>query len=147
MENLLLYIIIGLFALIVSLGIWVFILEQRIKKITLGKDAQSLEEIITETHALSLKNKQLQEDNAMQITHLRTEIAKSIQNISIVRFDALKDAGGMQSFAIALTDSHKTGVVISSMYTRDRMNVFAKEIIHGESKHTLTQEEKKVINK
>ena len=56
------------------------------------------------------------------------------------------DSGGQQSFAIGLTDSYKNGIVISSMYTRGSMNVFAKEIIKGTSKQKLTEEEKQAIN-
>ncbi|MGB0925346.1 MAG: DUF4446 family protein, partial [Minisyncoccia bacterium] len=90
--------------------------------------------------------KQTGKDHHEHIVQLRNKLAKTIQNVSVVRFDALQDSGGMQSFAIGLTDSHKNGVVISSMYTRDRMNVFAKEITEGTSKHTLTDEETQAIN-
>jgi hypothetical protein len=145
MENTLIYGMIALLVLIIILAIWIFILSNKIKNLSAGKNGLSLEDIINENNKLVKKTKQRQKDNSEKITHIKSELLKTVQNISVVRFDALGDAGGKQSFAIGLTDAHKNGVVISSMYTRGSMNVFAKEIIKGESKHKLTEEEKKVI--
>ena len=39
------------------------------------------------------------------------------------------------------------GLVISSLYARERMSVFAKPIKNGKSEYELTQEEIEVINK
>jgi hypothetical protein len=145
MENILIYGIIVLFVLVTILIIWIFILSKKMKKLMSGKNGDSLEEIIYENNNLIKKTRQGQKDNNEKIMQLKSEILKTVQNISVVRFDALGDIGGKQSFAIGFTDAYKNGVVISSMYTRGSMNVFAKEIIKGESKHKLTEEEKKVI--
>lgn len=146
MENLLPYILIGLGIMVIILAVFVGLLAERVKKLSAGKNAESLESIITETNALAHELKQTGKEHHEHIIDLRNKLAKTIQNISVIRFDALKDSGGMQSFAIGLTDSHKNGVVISSMYARDRMNVFAKEITNGTSKHRLTAEETEAIN-
>ena len=146
MENILMYGMITLTILVIALGIWILKLSKKIKKLTYGKDVKSLESTIIETNELVKKLKDSQVDQHTHIVKINGELGKTIQSVPIVRFDALKDMGGRQSFAIGLVDSHKNGVVISSMYTRNHVNVFAKEIVHGESKHTLTEEEKKVIN-
>jgi biopolymer transport protein ExbB/TolQ len=145
MENTLIYGMIALLVLIITLAIWIFILSKRIKNLNAGKNGKSLEKIIYENNELIKETRQTQKNNSKNIENLESEILKTVRNISVVRFDALGDAGGKQSFAIGLTDAYKNGVVISSMYTRGSMNVFAKEIIKGESKHKLTEEEKKVI--
>ena len=146
MENILLYGLIGLGIIVIILSVLIFILSKRIKSLSSGNKTSSLESIIIENNKLAKKNTKKQIDNAKKIMHLKTGLTRTIQNISIVRFDAIGDSGGMQSFAIGLTDMHKTGIVISSMYTRGGMKVFAKEIIKGESKHKLTEEEKQVIS-
>lgn len=125
---------------------WVTTIHKRLKKLTAGKNAASLEEIIKTNNAILGALKKTTNEQDLTIENLQKKIQNSIQNIKIERFDALKDGGGQQSFAIGLTDENKNGVVISSMYTRDRMNVFAKSIVKGTSKHTLTEEEKIVIN-
>ena len=39
------------------------------------------------------------------------------------------------------------GVVFSSLYSRERMSVFAKPIKNGKSEYELTSEEKNVLDK
>ncbi len=146
MENILLYMVISLIILMIILIIYVYKLSKIIKKLSYGKDGKSLEEIIYENNKLSKKIVKEQKIESNDINKLKSDISNTIQNISVIRFDALKNSGGLQSFSIGLTDNNKNGVVISSMYTRDHTNIFAKEIINGKSKHTLTEEEKMAIN-
>ncbi len=146
MENILLYGIIALSILIIIFGIILFNLSKKLKKLSSGKSTKSLESIIINNNELSKELAKKQEFHSMEITYLKSQLEKTIQHISVVRFDALGDSGGQQSFAIGLTDSHKNGIVISSMYTRNQMRIFAKEITDGESRHKLTDEEKQVIN-
>ncbi len=146
MENILLYVMILIIVILITLIIWVFIISKKLKKLSAGKNSKSLESVIIENNNLTknIKERQIMMENS--IKNLELAIAKTIQNISVVRFDAVKNSGGLQSFAVGLTDNNKNGVVISSMYTRDHINVFAKEIINGRSKYTLTEEEKMTIN-
>lgn len=146
MENLLKFGLLALVVIVVMLILWLSLLNKKIKTLTAGKSGLSLEKIIIDTHTMIRELQKNQTKHEQDINHLKHDITKTIQHIPIIRFDALREMGGMQSFAIGLLDSHKNGVVLSSMYTRDRMHVFAKEIVKGESKHTLTDEEKKIIN-
>ena len=145
MEMILLYITIGLVVLLLVTLFLMFRLYKRLKKLSRGKNAQSLEKIIIENNEIIQKLTKEQKNHKKNIQKLQSDILNNIQKISVLRFDALGDSGGQQSFAIGLTDAHKNGVVISSMYTRNGMKVFAKEIIQGASKHTLTKEEESVI--
>jgi len=72
---------------------------------------------------------------------------KSVQKVGVVRFNPFKDTGGDQSFAIALLDASDSGLVISSLYTRDGVRVFSKAIEKGKSKYQLSEEEKQAIEK
>ena len=59
---------------------------------------------------------------------------------------AFGDIGGDQSFALALLDGKNSGIVISSLHTREGTRIYSKPIIKGESeKYTLTEEEKQAI--
>ncbi len=132
--------------LLITALVWLFILNKKLKKLTRGKNADSLEGIITENNEKILKLEQNMSKQAKKISHLEAKIMKSIQHISVLRFDALNEKNGKQSFALGLINEEQTGVVLSSIYARDRMNVFAKEIINGKSERTLTKEEEYVIN-
>jgi hypothetical protein len=64
----------------------------------------------------------------------------------VVRFNPFKDIGGDQSFALALLDGKNSGLVVSSLHTREGTRIYSKPVIKGESeKYPLTDEEKSAI--
>lgn len=69
----------------------------------------------------------------------------AIQKIGFKRFNPFERTGGDQSFAVALLDRGNSGVIVSSLYTRDGVRVYAKEIKAGDSRHPLSEEEREVI--
>ena len=64
---------------------------------------------------------------------------------SLVRYDAYGEMSGRQSSTLALLDSHRTGVVVSSILHREQARVYVKPIHHGESEHELSPEELEAI--
>jgi Protein of unknown function (DUF4446) len=70
---------------------------------------------------------------------------RRLQHIGLVRFNPFEDTGSDQSFAIALLDDARDGVVISSLHGRANTRVFAKPVSAGESAHTLSDEETQAI--
>ncbi|MBE0429377.1 MAG: DUF4446 family protein [Thermoleophilia bacterium] len=64
---------------------------------------------------------------------------------SVVRYDAYRDLSGMQSTSICLIDSLYSGVIISSIQSRDHARIYMKEVRHGESKEQLSPEETQVL--
>ena len=69
----------------------------------------------------------------------------SIQHIGLVRFNPFEDTGSDQSFAIALLDDARDGIVISSLHGRANTRIFAKPVTNGSSAHNLSDEETQAI--
>jgi hypothetical protein len=69
----------------------------------------------------------------------------SLQHIGLVRFNPFEDTGSDQSFAIALLDGQRDGIVISSLHGRANTRVFAKPVQNGTSPHALSTEEEQAI--
>jgi len=69
----------------------------------------------------------------------------SIQKIGFKRYNPFQDTGSDQSFSVALLDHHNTGVVISSLYLREGVRVYAKKIEEGRAGQALFNEEKEVL--
>jgi len=91
-----------------------------------------------------------EEDVALLNEHqnvLQEHLTRSVQKVGLVRFDAFPDIGGEQSFALALLDGNMNGVVLSNLYGRTDSRVYAKEIVNGNSAHTLSNEEKEAIRR
>jgi hypothetical protein len=88
-------------------------------------------------------------DRLGELDRLHAELERrsqtSIQHIGLVRFNPFEDTGSDQSFAIALLDERRDGVVLSSLHGRNNTRVFAKPVSGGSSSHTLSDEEAQAI--
>jgi hypothetical protein len=79
---------------------------------------------------------------------IHKKLDKSIRNIETVRFNPFGESnGGNQSFATAFLNDEGDGVILSSIYARERMSIFAKPIKNNSSSYELTDEEKEVLEK
>ena len=76
---------------------------------------------------------------------LERRTLNSIQHVGLVRFNPFEDTGSDQSFAIALLDGERDGVVISSLHGRANTRIFAKPVQGGVSNHALSDEEERAI--
>lgn len=144
-----LYLIYGLAAVIfivtISLGYSCHSLSQRLKKLTTGTNGKNLEDAIyqlMEDHTILSHRIENLESIAGR---LESETKSAVRGIATVRFNAFADVGGKQSFATALITEEGNGVVISSVYTRDRMNVYAKPLVGFSSEYELSNEEARAV--
>lgn len=76
---------------------------------------------------------------------LETRSRGSLQRIGLVRFNPFSDTGSDQSFAIAILDGERSGIVVSSLHGRDGTRIFAKPIQAGQATHPLSDEEQKAL--
>jgi len=84
---------------------------------------------------------------SQELENLKRESKFSVQKVGVVRFNPFKEVGGNQSFSIALLDGNNSGVVITSLYTREGNRVYGKPIKNGRAEYLLSEEEKEAINK
>lgn len=74
------------------------------------------------------------------------EISKvSVQKIGFLRFNPFSDTGGDNSFVLALLDRNNNGVLITSLYLREKMRLYAKKVEDGQTQQQLSVEEEKVL--
>ena len=71
----------------------------------------------------------------------------ALQHVGLVRFQAFHDTGGDHSFALALLDSNGSGVVVTSLYHRERCRVYAKPVEQWQSSLQVTDEETEAIKR
>lgn len=71
-----------------------------------------------------------------------------IQKIGLVRFNPFSQVGGDQSFALAILDGEKSGIVISSLHSREATRIYTKPIKEGKVEgYQFSKEEIEAINK
>jgi hypothetical protein len=64
---------------------------------------------------------------------------------SLVRYDAYGEMSGRQSTSIALLDSTRSGVVLSSINHRDQARLYAKQVVGGRGELELSPEEDEAV--
>jgi hypothetical protein len=137
---------------IIGLVIVVIVQSRRIRSAT-----RAYRSLVTDSQGGSLQ--QLLDSHLGKVIEVGTkaeELAKlyeslearsrgSLQHIGMVRFNPFEDTGSDQSFAIALLDDRRDGIVLSSLHGRGQTRLFAKPVEGGESKHQLSDEEAQAI--
>jgi hypothetical protein len=145
-ADILVLLLVALLALLI-VG-WLVHLERRISKLLVGKDAKSLEESITFAKTELLQQAQWKKEIERYLATVEERLSHTLHEAKTVRFNAFKGTGegGNQSFATAFLSEKGNGVVISSLFTRDRVSVYAKPINKLSSSYDLTEEERKAVN-
>jgi len=137
--------IIVLALLVIGLAYLVHTIHKRVELLLRGKDAKTLEDSIhTILHELEKIHQKLKVSDEILNEH-NTRLSESIKKVPTLRFNPFSDSGGNQSFASAFITEKGDGVVISSLYSREKTSVFAKPIQGFESTFELTQEEQEVL--
>jgi len=107
------------------------------------KEFTNIEDVVKYMESLEKKVEKL----SKELAETKKEAKFALQKIGVVRFNPFNQIGGDQSFSVALLDADKNGVVITGIFSREGNNVYAKPIEKGESKYSLTGEEREAIGK
>jgi len=145
--NVLFIITVGFIAIAVFSLIRLFILDRRLSNLLAGKHGGDLEDVIDEFVKTSRRLDERTKLIAQEIDNINERLAKAIQKVHTIRFNPFRDQGGNQSFATCFMDENGDGLVISSLYSRDKVSVYAKPLKEGKSEHELSLEEKEAIEK
>lgn len=136
-----------LFALVLGLFVVILVLKARLRKLFLGKRGvdveDSLRHIVDRIEKIEVLDKKLVEQNK----NLDGRLRSSLRAVELKRYNPFSDGGGNQSFALALLDENGKGIVISSLFARERTNVFGKPIEKGISQYELSEEETEVLER
>jgi hypothetical protein len=115
------------------------------RELVRGTDGASLHDRLVGSAEQAVKASERMGQIEAQHASLEGRTRRSLQHIGLVRFNPFEDTGSDQSFAIALLDDARDGVVISSLHGRSNTRVFAKPVTSGASAHALSEEETQAI--
>lgn len=146
--EILFYIVLILIAVVIILFLAVMNFHSKLKKILRGSSL-SLDESIgnlgKEVDSLQAFKEKLEP----YLSGVEKRLKRSFQGHHTVRFNPFKGdgSGGLQSFATAFLNEEGNGVIISSLYSRERMSIYAKPVKQFETEFELTTEEKEALSK
>ena len=147
-------IVLALAAAVVLLLVWVVLLQRaearlrrRLRRVLTGGESTSLDQILDQ-QAQRLDGLSGRVD-ALNKLHQELEAItqRAVQKVGVIRYNPFADAGGDQSFAIALLDAEGNGLVVSSLHSRTETRVFAKPVRAGRSTYPLSDEEQQAVKK
>lgn len=121
--------------------------ECRLNRLLRGKTGKTLENIIVENEKAIEKFRIFRKELEAYLETVEKRLDQSVRGVGTVRFNPFKGTGdgGNQSFATAFLDEDENGVVLSTLYTRERIGMYAKPLKEGKSEYELTGEEKEAI--
>ena len=112
-----------------------------------GKKGKDLEGVIL----TRFKEMDKVKSNAKRVTRehrsFKAHLDSCYNKIGLVKFDAFNDMSGQLSFSLALLNAEDSGVVLSTIHTKQGCYTYAKEIIKGESYIVLSEEEKEALKR
>ena len=101
-----------------------------------------LETCIDKVNQVSIKNKEIESD----INNIERNLIQCVQKVGIVRYNAFDNVGSDLSFSIAMLDNNDDGVILSGIYSRDSSSSYAKPVVGGKSRYTLSAEEVQALD-
>ena len=69
----------------------------------------------------------------------------AISHWGLIRYDAYNEMSGRQSTSVALLDSSRSGIVLSSIHHRDQARLYAKQVSEGKGELKLSPEEEEAL--
>jgi len=134
---------------VITLLIIVLRLQSKMKRFLVDVDAHNIADSLAHVSKDLASLQKFRAEIEEYLGDAEKRLRKSIQSVETIRFNPFQGtgAGGNQSFATAFLNEEGDGVLLSSLYSRDRVSVFSKPIKNYASEHELSDEEKEALEK
>jgi hypothetical protein len=66
---------------------------------------------------------------------------------AMVRYDAYNELSGAQSASMAMLDTNRNGIVLTSIVHRDQARIYVKQLVGGDAEIELSPEEQQAVDR
>jgi len=115
-------------------------------KLSRGVEVTDLKKVLEKIFATEAQNEKEISILTKKTNYLEEDAKLHVQKIGLARFNPFRELGGDHSFTLAILDAEDSGVIITSLHTRDRTRVYMKDIKKGKSSSELSGDEKKALS-
>jgi len=128
--------------------VWLGFLAQKINRMLGQSGAKNIEQSLVSIHQNLAELKTFRSELEKYLESVERRVRQSVQSVETLRFNPFKGTGdgGNQSFATSFVNENGDGVVVSSLYSRERVSVFSKPVKAFTSEFELTEEERTVVD-
>lgn len=151
-ETLLYAAIAGIGLLAVVLLIWMIAVSRKLSRLSRqyramidGTGVADLETVISGLQRRAGDAEREIERLSGGLGRLEETVRLSAGRVGVVRYNAFAEQGSDLSFAVAIVNDERSGVVLNGIHNRDLTFVYAKPVSGGESSYPLTPEERQAI--
>jgi hypothetical protein len=113
-----------------------------------SQPAQSIEQALGRAASDLGELRKFTKDMEQYLMTVERRLKKSVQAVGTVRYNPFRGTGdgGNNSFSTAFLNEAGDGLIVTSLYSRDRISVFGKPVKNFVSEHELSEEEREAIN-
>lgn len=129
---------------VIAFTLWFYF---KVNKYLISKKGSGLIKYLNEVEEKEDSNTKKISELKKVLDLVKKKDLEHIQKIGLVRFNPFNETGGDHSFSLCLLDDLGSGVIITSLHSRERTRVYLKEMVKGEANLALSKEEKQAINK
>ncbi len=119
---------------------------RRFERMMGAAEVENLEEVVANLQADVKMLQSGSQRQEAQVDQIWKRIERLKAHVGVHRYNAFSEGGSDLSFSIAIVDEQQSGVVITGLHNREDTYIYAKPLDHGQSKHTLSPEEREAIN-
>jgi hypothetical protein len=136
-------------AIILLLTGWIAYLHFRFNRLVKTAHKDNIETSLVEIYSYLEKNHKQNQEISLHLKSLNRKVHTSPRGLGLVMFKAFDGmkSGGTNSFALALINENGDGAILSTLHSRDRVNVYSKEIHNFKSNVLITDEEQQALTK
>jgi len=126
------------------LVICILYLDHRIRKLLGNSSAKTIEDALVRMRQDIGELKNFKDESVRYLRVMEERVKRSTQAIETVRFSPFKGSGdgGNQSFSTTILNENGDGVIISSLYSRERVSIFSKPVKGFNPEFELSEEER-----
>ena len=129
----------------VGLTIGLFFLFRRVSRLTAGTKKESLDQVLNQLLTDFQKEHQSHTEINRQLIKIESQLPRHLQKIGLVRFNPFVSTGGNQSFTLAILDGTDSGLIVTSLHSRDGTRLYTKSIKSGKGESELSKEEQAAL--
>lgn len=146
-QNIILFAIAS--AIILLLTGWIAYIHFRFNRLVKTAHKDNIEKSLVEIYSYLEKNHKQNHEIVSHLKVLDKKIHTSPRGLGVVMFKAFDGmkSGGTNSFSLALINEKGDGVIMSTLHSRDRVNVYSKEVTAFKAQVLLTEEEQQALTK
>ena len=128
---------------------WIAYLNFRFNRLVKTAHKDNIETSLVEIYSYLEKNHKQNFDIVNHLKILDKKIHTTPRGLGLIMFKAFDGmkSGGTNSFSLALLNEKGDGAILSTLHSRDRVNVYSKEVLAFKSNVMLTEEEQQALTK